>query len=37
MAYRSASENVWALEVPLDAATNQAELSDYQVPCRRFL
>lgn len=31
VAYRAATENVWALEVPLEAATNQAELNDYQV------
>lgn len=31
VAYRMAAENVWALEVPLEAATNQAELNDYQV------
>jgi hypothetical protein len=31
VAYRPAVDNVWALEVPLEAATNQAELHDYQV------
>jgi hypothetical protein len=43
VAYRPAIDNVWALEVPLEAATNQAELHDYQVrsvpaprqPCAR--
>ena len=31
VAYRPAVDNVWALEVPLEAATNQAELHVYQV------
>lgn len=34
VAYRPAVDNVWALEVPLEAATNQAELHDYQVRWR---